>query len=163
MPNLPCCQSQINPHFLYNTLDSINWMAISNDQDEISEMVTALSDMFRLSLTKSKSSFILLSQELDYVRSYLLLQQFRYQDCLDIAIDCPDAFGSFLIPALYTAAAGGKPQTRVISPDVPFSINLQVLIQKYELHILIGNDGSRISLEHMKSIAGFRCQSARTA
>ena len=77
---LALLQSQINPHFLYNTLDSINWMAISNDQDEISEMVTALSDMFRLSLTKSKSSFITLSQELDYVRSYLLLQQFHFPE-----------------------------------------------------------------------------------
>ena len=51
---LALLQSQINPHFLYNTLDSINWLAIANDEDEISEMVTALSDMFRLSLTKSR-------------------------------------------------------------------------------------------------------------
>ena len=153
---LALLQSQINPHFLYNTLDSINWMAISNDQDEISEMVTALSDMFRLSLTKSKSSFILLSQELDYVRSYLLLQQFRYQDCLDIAIDCPDAFGSFLVPRFtLQPLVENAIKHGIISPDVPFSINLQVLIQKYELHILIGNDGSRISLEHMKQLLDF--------
>ena len=153
---LALLQSQINPHFLYNTLDSINWMAISNDQDEISEMVTALSDMFRLSLTKSKSSFISLAQELDYVRSYLLLQQFRYQDCLDIAIDCPNNFGSFLIPRFtLQPLVENAIKHGIISPDEPFSINLQVLIQKYELHILIGNDGSRISLDHMKQLLDF--------
>ena len=69
---LALLQSQINPHFLYNTLDSINWLAIANDEDEISEMVTALSDMFRLSLTKSHSSYIRVAQEMEYVRSYLV-------------------------------------------------------------------------------------------
>ena len=43
----------------------------------------------------------------------------------------------------------------ITSPDEPFSINLQVLIQKYELHILIGNDGARISLEHMEQLLDF--------
>ncbi len=153
---LALLQSQINPHFLYNTLDSINWMAISNDQDEISEMVTALSDMFRLSLTKSKSPFITLSQEIEYVRSYLLLQQFRYQDCLDIAIDLPDAFGDFLVPRFtLQPLVENAIKHGIISPDEPFSINIQVLIQKYELHILIGNDGSRISLEHMEQLLDF--------
>ena len=119
-------------------------------------MVTALSDMFRLSLTKSKSSFITLSQELDYVRSYLLLQQFRYQDCLDIAIDCPDAFGNFLIPRFtLQPLVENAIKHGITSPDEPFSINLQVLIQKYELHILIGNDGDRISLEHMEQLLDF--------
>ena len=153
---LALLQSQINPHFLYNTLDSINWMAISNDQDEISEMVTALSDMFRLSLTKSKSSFILLSQELDYVRSYLLLQQFRYQDCLDIAIDCPDAFGSFLVPRFtLQPLVENAIKHGMISPDDPFAIDLEIFIREDTLHIRIGNDGTRISLEQMKKLLDF--------
>ena len=54
---LALLQSQINPHFLYNTLDSINWIALTNGQDEISEMITALSDTFRLSLMKNNSPF----------------------------------------------------------------------------------------------------------
>lgn len=89
---LALLQSQINPHFLYNTLDSINWLALANDQDEISEMVTALSDMFRLSLTKSNSSYVALSREMEYVRSYLVLQKFRYEEQLqyDFRLSVPE-------------------------------------------------------------------------
>lgn len=49
---LKTLQAQINPHFLYNTLDSINWLAINHDVPEISHMVTSLSDFFRYSLSK---------------------------------------------------------------------------------------------------------------
>ena len=63
-------------------------------------MVTALSDMFRLSLTKSHSSYIQVAQEMEYVRSYLVLQQFRYQDCLNVSITIPDTVAELYIHGL---------------------------------------------------------------
>lgn len=80
---LALMQSQINPHFLYNTLDSINWMAMANGQDEISEMVTALSDTFRLSLKRTDSSYIQILSEIEYLDSYLTLQKYRFGGRLD--------------------------------------------------------------------------------
>jgi two-component system sensor histidine kinase YesM len=79
---LALLETQINPHFLYNTLDSINWMALANGQEEISEMVTALSDTFRLSLTKNNSSFVDMAHELLHVESYLTIQKIRFGDRL---------------------------------------------------------------------------------
>lgn len=79
---LALLETQINPHFLYNTLDSINWMALANEQEEISEMVTALSDTFRLSLTKNSSSFVSVEQEIQYIEGYMTIQKFRYGDRL---------------------------------------------------------------------------------
>ncbi len=86
---LALLQSQINPHFLYNTLDSINWTALANDQEEISSMITALSGTFRLSLMKSSSHFIEMKQEIEYIQSYLVLQKFRYAERLSYEFDLP--------------------------------------------------------------------------
>ncbi|MFA9379556.1 MAG: sensor histidine kinase [Acetanaerobacterium sp.] len=86
---LVALESQIKPHFLYNTLDSINWMALSCGQDRISEMVTALSDTFRLSLRKSKSSYTRLLDEFNHVRSYLIIQKYRYGERLTCTFDMP--------------------------------------------------------------------------
>ncbi|MEK4061963.1 MULTISPECIES: cache domain-containing sensor histidine kinase [Paenibacillus] len=86
---LKTLQAQINPHFLYNTLDSINWLAINHDVPEISHMVTSLSDFFRYSLSKGRN-IIPLRDELKQVESYLEIQQFRFQDKLAYELEKAD-------------------------------------------------------------------------
>ncbi|WP_019914197.1 cache domain-containing sensor histidine kinase [Paenibacillus sp. HW567] len=86
---LKTLQAQINPHFLYNTLDSINWIAINHNIPEISHMVTALSDFFRYSLSKGRN-IIPLRDELRQVDSYLQIQQFRFQDKLEYELEETD-------------------------------------------------------------------------
>ncbi len=70
---------QINPHFLYNTLDSINWLAMENNQTEISQMVNGLSKLFRLILSKGKE-VISLKEEFEMVSIYLGIQKIRFGD-----------------------------------------------------------------------------------
>jgi two-component system sensor histidine kinase YesM len=79
---LRALQAQINPHFLYNTLDTIVWMAESNKPDQVIEIVRALSSFFRIALSKGKD-WISLRQELEHVNSYLKIQQMRYRDILE--------------------------------------------------------------------------------
>lgn len=76
---LTVLQSQINPHFLYNTLDMINWAAAMKGNTEISIMVTQLARLFRISLSKG-STFILLEEELEHARLYAQIQQTRLQE-----------------------------------------------------------------------------------
>lgn len=83
-------QAQINPHFLYNTLDTIVWMAESNKPDQVIEIVRALSSFFRIALSKGKD-WISLRQELEHVNSYLKIQKMRYRDILDYQIDVDEA------------------------------------------------------------------------
>jgi two-component system sensor histidine kinase YesM len=83
---LRALQAQINPHFLYNTLDTIVWMAEANKTDQVIEIVRALSSFFRIALSKGKD-WIPLRQELEHVRSYLTIQKMRYRDILDFHID----------------------------------------------------------------------------
>lgn len=77
---------QINPHFLYNTLDSINWMAQKSGQNDISEMVTALARFFRVGLSKGKE-FIKIQEELQHAESYLIINKIRFKDWFEYKFD----------------------------------------------------------------------------
>lgn len=79
-------QAQINPHFLYNTLDTIIWMAESKKTDDVVSLVTALSSFFRISLSKGMD-WITIGEEIERIRSYLTIQKMRYRDILDFKID----------------------------------------------------------------------------
>ena len=76
---LEVLQSQINPHFLYNTLDSVIWMTESGQQQEAIRMVTSLARLFRISLSKGKS-IIPLADELEHARHYMNIQQIRFKN-----------------------------------------------------------------------------------
>ena len=92
-------QSQINPHFLYNTLDAIVWLAESGEQKKVVSMVGSLSEFFRTSLNQGKD-MISIKEELQHVRSYLEIQQVRYQDILAYEICVPEELFSYLIPKI---------------------------------------------------------------
>lgn len=85
---LKALQHQINPHFLYNTLDSIIWMAESRDEN-IVPMTEALSKLFRISLSRGQE-LIPLGDELDHVRNYLFIQSMRYLNKFDFDISCDE-------------------------------------------------------------------------
>jgi two-component system sensor histidine kinase YesM len=79
-------QAQINPHFLYNTLDTIIWMAEAKKNDQVIDLVRALSSFFRITLSKGKD-WITIREEVERTRSYLTIQKMRYRDILDYQID----------------------------------------------------------------------------
>jgi len=83
---LRALQAQINPHFLYNTLDTIIWMAESKKTDQVVKIVTALSSFFRISLSKGMD-WITIGEEVERIKSYLTIQKMRYHDILDFKID----------------------------------------------------------------------------
>jgi two-component system sensor histidine kinase YesM len=82
---LRALQAQINPHFLYNTLDTIIWMAESKKTDQVVKIVSALSNFFRISLSKGMD-WITIGEEVERIRSYLTIQKMRYRDILDFKI-----------------------------------------------------------------------------
>lgn len=92
-------QAQINPHFLYNTLDTIVWSAESKDEEQVIRMTRSLSDFFRASLSKGKDD-ISIRDELVHVRSYLEIQQIRYQDILSYSINIDEKYLDCLIPKI---------------------------------------------------------------
>lgn len=78
-------EAQINPHFLYNTLDTINWMAIENNESEISEMIGALGSLLRYSVTNI-DMVVLVKAEIEWIKKYLYLQKKRFGELFQYEI-----------------------------------------------------------------------------
>lgn len=92
-------QAQINPHFLYNTLDMINWMAQSGQTTLVSEAVNLLSRFYKITLSRG-SSIITVKQELEHVSLYVQLQNMRFNDRIHFFIDVPDEMLDHTMPKL---------------------------------------------------------------
>ena len=92
-------QAQINPHFLYNTLDTIVWQAESGKADEVVRLTRSLSDFFRISLS-SGADWIPVPQELKHVSAYLSIQKTRYRDILDYEVDDCEELKNVYMPKL---------------------------------------------------------------
>lgn len=96
---LALLQAQINPHFLYNTLDTIIWLIESGDFERSVQMISSLSNFFRFSMNRGKD-VITLTEEEKHIRSYLEIQQIRYRDVMDYQIEIPEELGDFCLPKL---------------------------------------------------------------
>lgn len=83
---LKALQSQINPHFLYNTLDAIIWMAEGNKTKEVVLMTSSLARLLRQSIS-NENEVLTIEQEIAYIKSYLTIQKMRYKDKLEFEID----------------------------------------------------------------------------
>lgn len=99
LTELQLIQAQVNPHFLYNTLDTIVWLIEGGMTDDAVEMISRLSIFFRTSLSKG-NDIIPLSEEERHTLSYLEIQQYRYRDILEFEINIPKELSGIPVPKL---------------------------------------------------------------
>lgn len=92
-------QAQIQPHFLYNTLECIHWQALAGGNEEISTMVKALAQYYRICLSEGKE-IITLEAELEHIRNYLIIQNMRYGNIITLRENIPEKYASVMIPKL---------------------------------------------------------------
>jgi two-component system sensor histidine kinase YesM len=92
-------QAEINPHFLYNTLEAINWMGRMNNIPKICDMTTMLADIMRYSISR-REDLVTLKEELEHVQKYLSIQKMRFEDNLLILIDVDDHILTTYVPKL---------------------------------------------------------------
>ena len=91
--------SQINPHFLYNTLDTIIWMAEFQDTEKVISITKALSNFFRISLSNGKEK-IPLKEEINHIKEYLYIQKQRYEDKLEYKISIQEELENIEVPKI---------------------------------------------------------------
>ncbi|WP_353093332.1 sensor histidine kinase [Tissierella praeacuta] len=129
-------QSQINPHFLYNTLDTIQWKALEYNAFDVADMINSLSVFFRISLSDGKE-FITIDDEIKHVRNYLEIQETRYKDKISYSIDLDEQISQYLVPKM------------IIQPLVENSIyhGLKLKRQKGFIHINILSENDYIFVE----------------
>ena len=127
-------QAQINPHFLYNTLNSINWMIRRGRNDEASNMLISLSELLRAALRKEPDSTV--GDELELLHSYIAIQQIRYQRRAVFTIEADEGLAQYRIPHM------------VLQPLVENSINYGVdnSLRSCEIRVGIRQEGDRIHL-----------------
>lgn len=148
-------QAQINPHFVYNSLDTINWMAIDRKQHDISSMITALSDIMRYAIRPGEY-WISLSEELKWARNYAYLQKMRFEDRFEIVFDAdPDLLDKkvprlFLQPYLENAILHGMEH---IDSGGLIQVTVTADEETGGLRVVVKDNGSGIPEDLMNDIS----------
>ena len=146
-------EAQINPHFIYNPLDSINWLAIENDQKEISSMLSKFAQILRYQIQKS-NQIVMISEELSYLERYLYLQKVRFMDSFEYVIECQESVKTCKIhkmifqPFIENAILHGM-------ADVEHGGLLKVQIREQDeerLAFIVSDNGQGMSKEQMEAI-----------
>ncbi len=96
---LKLLQAQINPHFLYNTFDTITWLAEDHQNAQVVALISSLANFFRTTLSNGKD-FISIREEKSHIKSYLEIQQARYRDILEYEIIIPKELNNYTVPKL---------------------------------------------------------------
>lgn len=149
---LQVLQSQINPHFLYNTLDTLQWKALEYEAVELSELIVSISSFFRISLSKGKE-FISLEKELEHVKNYLVIQQFRYNDILDYEINCDPKLYVYLLPKIVIQPLVENAIYHGIKPKLGHgTIKINVFEEETKLTIVVEDNGVGMPEETLNKI-----------
>lgn len=131
---------QINPHFLYNTLDIINWMARTGMQQEITEVTTALAQLLRASIRQG--DFVTVEEELTSVRNYLNVQQYRFGDKITIQYKVDDALLKYIIPNFILQPLVENAINHGLEPKVEKGLlKITIARQRDSLYCSISDDG----------------------
>ncbi|MFC0216181.1 sensor histidine kinase [Paenibacillus chartarius] len=98
---LQALQAQINPHFLYNTLEALNWSLQERDQEDLAELVVGMSELFRYVIgSPGKDAWVTIGEELEHVETYLRIMSVRCGERLEWSLECPDPFRFVRMPRL---------------------------------------------------------------
>lgn len=142
---LDLLQSQINPHFIHNTLNTINYLAIKNNQGEIREIIQSFNSLLRQSISTNKK-LITLKEELTCTQNYLKIQKYRYGDIVKLVCNIPEELCDYLVPKLILQPLVENSLYHGIVPKgYAGTIRIDILPQKDVISIRIIDDGVGIS------------------
>lgn len=136
-------QAQINPHFLYNSMDSINWLVRKGDQEKASEMISALTTFFHIGLSKGRD-MITVREEIEHIRSYLVIQKIRYENRFEYSFYVDPATEKCYVPKL------------ILQPLVENALyhGIKLCDRKCMLMIQVLSHGDRLEMEVLDNGVG---------
>ncbi len=146
-------QAQINPHFLYNTMDMINWLAQQGRTEEVSRAVQSLSRFYKLTLSR-KQSISTISHEAEHVDIYIQIQNMRYHDSIALVSDIPDELMEYQIPKLTLQPIIENSVLHGIleTDDKTGTIVLTGWLEDSDIVLLISDDGVGISSDRLSTL-----------
>lgn len=138
---LKSLQAQINPHFLYNTLEMINWKARMSGEEDISEMISALSGIMEINIDRRQNQFLCVEEEINYLRNYIFLIQKRFGDKVKLEENIDEKTLSYKIPRLLIQPIIENAIGHGIEPVGRGTIYLKIEERKNNLMIFIKDNG----------------------
>ncbi|MCK5129483.1 MAG: sensor histidine kinase [Clostridiales bacterium] len=145
-------QAQINPHFLYNTLDSIIWMNENQNHQGVSEMTAALAKFFRISISKG-NEIIDVADEIEHVGNYLLIQKIRYKNKFDYSIDVQEqAYGYRTLKLILQPIVENAIYHGINKIQEKGEINIRAVVENDHLLFSVTDNGYGIKPERLKEI-----------
>lgn len=155
---LKALQAQINPHFLYNTLDTIKWMSRSNRNSEVVVLIESLSNLLRGTISKKEDS-ITIQEELDILRDYINIQKFRYEERLNVSINIHDELKKYKIPKLtLQPIVENSIKYAVENMLEPCYINIASIKNPDSYHIVVEDNGPGMDMDYKEKIMNGQIQ-----
>lgn len=144
---LTALRFQINPHFLFNSLNAVTSLIGSGRNVEAETVVMRLSDFFRASLTSAPGDLVVLEEEFDVIGSYLDIEAARFGDRMIVDIDLPDSLRSALTPHfLLQPLAENAVKYGVARSKYPVTIAIKAYVRDKQLHLSVSNDSGGAAL-----------------
>lgn len=145
-------EAQIAPHFLYNTLDAINWKAIENEQYDISEMIGALADILRYTV-KNAGGMTTLKQELEWLEHYIFLQSIKLGKKPELQIKVPEELmGIRIHKLLLQPFVENTMKYAFVNRDHDYHVVIRARMVDNQIHISIGDTGNGIETELLRRL-----------
>lgn len=139
--NIMALQSQINPHFLNNTLEIINWEARMNGNDKVSTMIEALSTMLDATMNRKQRRFVTLEEELSYVNAYFFITGKRYGDRFQVKWDIDESLLHLEVPILIIQPIVENAVEHGIASNRSGNVELHIFRKEDIMYIEVVNDG----------------------
>lgn len=139
--NIMALQSQINPHFLNNTLEIINWEARMNGNDKVSSMIEALSTMLDATMNRKQRRFVTLEEELSYVNAYFFITGKRYGDRFQVKWDIDESLLHLEVPILIIQPIVENAVEHGIASNRSGNVELHIFRKEDIMYIEVVNDG----------------------
>lgn len=149
---LKALQSQINPHFLYNSLDSVIWLMRLKRQDEAVTMLSALSKLFRIALSRG-NDLIMVSEEISHVQNYLVIQSIRYKQKLNYTVNCSEDARCCITPKLILQPLVENCIYHAYAPEQkPVMVNINVELYDENVIFSVSDDGKGMDESHINQL-----------
>jgi two-component system sensor histidine kinase YesM len=149
---LAVLQSEINPHFFYNTLDTIYWMSEMSHTWKISEMVRSLSKLFRITLQKTQGGLVPLTVEQEYMQCYLAIQKMRFQDQISFEFYVQEGLENLLVLKLLLQPIVENAIIHGIEPIGKGRVVINIYLEDDELVYKVFNDGTPVNIREIETI-----------
>ena len=148
---LKSLQMQINPHFLYNTLETINWMAKTQGNEDVGEMTVSLGKLMRFSL--SDRTFITMREEMESLKNYFKIQKMRYSDKLHLKISVPEELMGIYLPKLLIQPIAENAIVHGIEEKIDEgTVSISAWLENEIFFIEVKDDGVGMSEETVRKI-----------